>query len=648
MKKFFTTLCCMAAMAAFALPASAADYTLNQSVTFNGSGQCTFCGELEDQNATTPFSIVSNVSTDLSAYIQFGRDLSSMNMGFIPLDFKTVVTSNGNYAYNFEGGMASEDKPGGINLSTSNVYTFIYSGSETVTFTFKEGYATEDEPNEGPDENGYYTFGQSVTFGADLTSVSFDTKDQAGYLTLVTNNSTNVANLFSVTKNSGSTVFDLNPVQTPDGFAYEVYFFGSAMYFNDDSQMDIAYTGSDEITVLLKQGLANDSGSSDGQTIELDVPFTLSSSAPTASFYLSDDPWAYQEVYLLTNSAINLKEEGLLQIKVYGADMFGDQYNWEPVFDEEKQIYAYNDVVSGDMTYEFIYSGTEPIEFTLKPGSYTSEGAAQYMDYYAMVVEPVSGEYAVELNEIVLSWAGAEKLTDTASGGKIRLYVDGEDQTSKFLEWSLIDLNSLNGDAAEGNDASESVLNGMLINFNGLAQDASGNPVPGRYLVEMPAGLVADQDGLLNIEQYISITILPTATYTVSPEPNKEYDSVETVTITFDGEIEENSSWEGASGVTVNGNRGAVSFEGAVLTINLNATESGEYNIVVPAAFFLIDEESLNPEIELTFTVGTTDSVSTLVNEKGELNIYNLQGVRVANPQKGQIYILNGKKTVLR
>ncbi|MCH5238543.1 MAG: hypothetical protein J1E95_12245, partial [Muribaculaceae bacterium] len=43
-----------------------------------------------------------------------------------------------------------------------------------------------------------------------------------------------------------------------------------------------------------------------------------------------------------------------------------------------------------------------------------------------------------------------------------------------------------------------------------------------------------------------------------------------------------------------------------------------------------------------------TDGVSSIISDEDGAVIYNLQGVRVSNPQKGNIYIINGKKAILR
>jgi hypothetical protein len=44
---------------------------------------------------------------------------------------------------------------------------------------------------------------------------------------------------------------------------------------------------------------------------------------------------------------------------------------------------------------------------------------------------------------------------------------------------------------------------------------------------------------------------------------------------------------------------------------------------------------------------GTMTGVDAINESEGRLEIYDLQGVRLKEPQKGQINIINGKKVVL-
>jgi hypothetical protein len=84
----------------------------------------------------------------------------------------------------------------------------------------------------------------------------------------------------------------------------------------------------------------------------------------------------------------------------------------------------------------------------------------------------------------------------------------------------------------------------------------------------------------------------------------------------------------------------------ALITI----TDETSYNIDVNPDLYRLTIRSANaqggfgPEAHVA---GTTDIQEVRRTAMGEDVIYNLQGVRVKNPGKG-IYIINGKKTILR
>ncbi|MCH5238491.1 MAG: hypothetical protein J1E95_11970, partial [Muribaculaceae bacterium] len=66
----------------------------------------------------------------------------------------------------------------------------------------------------------------------------------------------------------------------------------------------------------------------------------------------------------------------------------------------------------------------------------------------------------------------------------------------------------------------------------------------------------------------------------------------------------------------------------------------GEFTVTIN-----LDENSITIETDAEHD---TDAVNALYRFTEDDAIYNLQGVKVSNPAKGQIYIINGKKAVLR
>ena len=101
-----------------------------------------------------------------------------------------------------------------------------------------------------------------------------------------------------------------------------------------------------------------------------------------------------------------------------------------------------------------------------------------------------------------------------------------------------------------------------------------------------------------------------------------------------------------------------VGTDGVVCTLicDFSALQDGDYSISASGMFAVgVDNESVtcytatDQDETMTKRDGTMTGVDAInVDEsEGRLEIYNLQGVRLKEPQKGQINIINGKKVVL-
>ncbi|MBO5134921.1 MAG: hypothetical protein J6C15_07220 [Bacteroidaceae bacterium] len=96
-------------------------------------------------------------------------------------------------------------------------------------------------------------------------------------------------------------------------------------------------------------------------------------------------------------------------------------------------------------------------------------------------------------------------------------------------------------------------------------------------------------------------------------------------------------------------------------TLSQAITAAGTYTFVIPEAtvynegFYPESEDfgvSLgaiyNPEIRLTYTIQAPSGISGVEVEAAKGNVYNLQGVRVANKLQKGVYIVNGKKVYVK
>lgn len=89
--------------------------------------------------------------------------------------------------------------------------------------------------------------------------------------------------------------------------------------------------------------------------------------------------------------------------------------------------------------------------------------------------------------------------------------------------------------------------------------------------------------------------------------------------------------------------------EGEEITVpEFNPAAAGTYVLTVPEGFFTDDPENNSNPITVTWTIEEKDGINTITSVTVNGNvIYDLQGRRVANPDKG-IYIINGKKTLVK
>ncbi|MBE6305987.1 MAG: hypothetical protein E7082_08780 [Bacteroidales bacterium] len=89
--------------------------------------------------------------------------------------------------------------------------------------------------------------------------------------------------------------------------------------------------------------------------------------------------------------------------------------------------------------------------------------------------------------------------------------------------------------------------------------------------------------------------------------------------------------------------------EGEEITVpEFNPAAAGTYVLTVPEGFFTDDPENESNPITVTWTIEEKDGINTITSVTVNGNvIYDLQGRRVANPDKG-IYIINGKKTLVK
>lgn len=89
--------------------------------------------------------------------------------------------------------------------------------------------------------------------------------------------------------------------------------------------------------------------------------------------------------------------------------------------------------------------------------------------------------------------------------------------------------------------------------------------------------------------------------------------------------------------------------EGEEITVpTFDPKAVGSYVLTIPKGFFTDDSDNESNPATVTWTIEEQDGINVITNVTVNGNvIYDLQGRRVANPEKG-IYIINGKKTLVK
>ena len=222
---------------------------------------------------------------------------------------------------------------------------------------------------------------------------------------------------------------------------------------------------------------------------------------------------------------------------------------------------------------------------------------------------------------------------------------------SKEVEVSLA-LTSYWPDAVEGDQVAGD--NALILPLGTYISEYG----EGEYTLKVPAEVVMNEDGKYNN------AIDETFTFNYATKPSLEAIiavSADQIVISWENETIElynpgNDDIQimpadySSEAVRLNVGQG-VSVSETSITIDLTSLDivkDVEYELIVPEDFVQIGEEKVGNEmIDYTFTA-LASAISAIGDEMGKAAIYNLQGVKVANPTKGGIYIINGKKVILK
>jgi hypothetical protein len=183
----------------------------------------------------------------------------------------------------------------------------------------------------------------------------------------------------------------------------------------------------------------------------------------------------------------------------------------------------------------------------------------------------------------------------------------------------------------------------------------------GTYTLTIPAGSLKTDDGKECEAATFQFTVVapavPLTIVSQTPAADEEVAKLETITITFSENIEvtgieatdqfpiysENSTWPAAMA------NWSVYGDELILNLGSAITEVGTYKLILPAEFFAGTESGAKMESDavIYFTVNDTTGIEG-VDAEGEQTIYDLTGRRIETITKGGIYIVNGKKVLVK
>ena len=244
---------------------------------------------------------------------------------------------------------------------------------------------------------------------------------------------------------------------------------------------------------------------------------------------------------------------------------------------------------------------------------------------------------------------------DDEFGGFILTYWDAEEGGV-----SLVNVANNTVDLYVGGNLAGQVpvsINGQQISIE-LGEYAGKNA---EYMIWIPQGLVQNAEGLVNPAQSVSCKVLESNDqYLLDPTDGSELLENE-IKITYpNSTLLVNDSCPEPITWAYNRYMGNVSVAGDsfIVPLDLSVMELGEYELVIPATYFVINASSLNTEIRASFIVTekSTGIANSFADETGVVTVYNLNGVKVLetadkaqlnNLGKG-LYIINGKKVIVK
>lgn len=184
-----------------------------------------------------------------------------------------------------------------------------------------------------------------------------------------------------------------------------------------------------------------------------------------------------------------------------------------------------------------------------------------------------------------------------------------------------------------------------------------GRPIttPGEWVISIPGNTISIEGTPIADPQSFRYTVKSDVDYTINPEEG-EVESLQTFIITFNNymiELNEEEATAFLINIDTENEVQAIAVEeiaggkGLYIELPNEVTEPGNYQLIIAdASVKNMATDRFLPELAFNYTIkSTSTSIKDAKTAKQQINIYNLQGQKIKNIQKG-LYIVNGKKVV--
>ena len=300
-----------------------------------------------------------------------------------------------------------------------------------------------------------------------------------------------------------------------------------------------------------------------------------------------------------------------------------------------------------EITEPGVYILNIPDDYFTSGTQFDSENTRAFTGYYyiddttpvdgSFETDPENGSYVDKLGTISITFTNIDEIS--LGSGMITVSKDGEQiaRIDAEIDWFVYSRANITVDYTEKGVYTFDIPEGYF-------QDASGNALPAVKLT-------------------YTIGEAPTLNFTSDPANGSTVDELSKIDITLTDYADDD--WD-APTVTVDDYTIKVMKDGKQvatatikndpsignllhMTLSETLTETGVYTIVVPEGVFVDGDSKPLPGLTLVYGIGTPTGINNAkANANGKDIIYNLNGLRVNGKLPAGIYIVNGRKVVVK